>query len=198
MTAIDPPHAGHPFRMAHSGKPGARLVVGDEAFTSALIAKAPHLRGGFNPHQALRATAWIAGGLAAVALLGYLILQMVPQRLALLLPDRWGERVGAQIEASLTAGAAECKSPAGVAAISAMQARLAGGDAAVPALAIRVYDIPVMNAFAMPGGRIVITRALIEKAEAAEEVAGVLAHEAGHVSHRHSEAQLVRATGLQS
>jgi predicted Zn-dependent protease len=49
----------------------------------------------------------------------------------------------------------------------------------------------------MPGGRIIITRDLLERAEAPEEVAGVLAHELGHVAHRHSEAQLIRSIGLQ-
>ena len=197
MTAIDPPHEGHPFRMAHSAKPGARLVIGDAAFVTELLTRGPHLRSGFNPPRALRGAAWTLAGLAAVALVLYLILQLVPQRIAFLLPDSWGERVGAQIEASLTAGAKECRSATGVAALSAMIARLADGDPELPPLAIRVYDIPVMNAFALPGGRVVVTRALIEKAQAPEEVAGVLAHEAGHVSYRHSEAQLVRATGLQ-
>jgi predicted Zn-dependent protease len=67
----------------------------------------------------------------------------------------------------------------------------------MPSVSIRIYDIPVMNAFALPGERIVIMRELIARAEAPEEVAGVLAHELGHVAGRHAEAQLIRATGLQ-
>ena len=193
MTAVDPPQAGHALRLSNPSQPGARLVIRDDAFVAALVAVAPHLRGGFNPRQAMKITVWTGGGVAAVAIAAYLTMQFLPQRIAFLLPDTWRDRVGAQIEASLTEGAAQCRSLPGDAALSAMAARLAGGDGAT----IRVYDIPVMNAFAMPGGRIVVTRALIEKAEAPEEVAGVLAHEMGHVAHRHSEAQLVRATGLQ-
>jgi beta-barrel assembly-enhancing protease len=55
----------------------------------------------------------------------------------------------------------------------------------------------VLNAFAVPGDRIIITRELIVAATSPDEVAGVLAHEMGHVVHRDSEAQMVRVTGLQ-
>ena len=43
-----------------------------------------------------------------------------------------------------------------------------------------------MNAFALPGGYIYITRGLLALAENEAEVAGVLAHEIGHVTARHS------------
>ena len=53
-----------------------------------------------------------------------------------------------------------------------------------------------VNAFAIPGGSIFIHSALIEKADSAEEVAGVLAHEMAHVIHRHGTQLLVRRIGL--
>ena len=40
------------------------------------------------------------------------------------------------------------------------------------------------NAFALPGGRIYVFQGLIDKAESADELAGVMAHEIGHVAHR--------------
>ncbi len=197
LSAINRHHAGHPFRLSHAGQPGTRLVFRDEAFIAGLIARAPHLSGGFNPHLARKIAAWTVAGLAGVAIVGYLILQYAPERVAFLLPDSWRDRAGAQIEASLTEGTKHCRDVGGEAALRAMALRLADGDPAIPPAAIRVYDIPIVNAFAMPGGRIVLTKALIQAAEAPEEVAGVLAHEVGHVVNRHSEAQLVRATGLQ-
>lgn len=197
LIAINRHHAGHPFRLSHAGQPGARLVLRDEAFITELLSRAPHLRGGFNPHLARKIAGWTMAGLAGVAVAGYLILQYAPERVAFVLPDSWRDRAGAQIEASLTEGTKHCQDGGGEAALRAMALRLADGDPAIPPAAIRVYDIPIVNAFAMPGGRIVLTKALIQAAEAPEEVAGVLAHEVGHVVNRHSEAQLVRATGLE-
>ncbi len=49
-----------------------------------------------------------------------------------------------------------------------------------------VLDTPIVNAFALPGGYIYITRGLLALAENEAEVAGVLAHEIGHVTARHS------------
>jgi predicted Zn-dependent protease len=49
-----------------------------------------------------------------------------------------------------------------------------------------VLDSPVVNAFALPGGYVYITRGLMALANSEAEVAGVLGHEIGHVTARHS------------
>lgn len=53
-----------------------------------------------------------------------------------------------------------------------------------------------VNAFAAPGGLIVVYTGLINEAGSAEEVAGVLAHEMAHATNRHSMRQLIYAGGL--
>jgi Zn-dependent protease with chaperone function len=53
-----------------------------------------------------------------------------------------------------------------------------------------------VNAFAMPGGYVVILTGLLERAESAEEVAGVLAHELAHVTRRHSLRNIIKSAGL--
>ncbi len=53
-----------------------------------------------------------------------------------------------------------------------------------------------LNAFALPGGTIVIHSGLIERAERAEELLGVLAHEIAHVTERHVTKQLISAMGV--
>jgi predicted Zn-dependent protease len=62
----------------------------------------------------------------------------------------------------------------------------------------KVIDTPEVNAFALPGGFVYVNRGLIEKAGNESELAGVLAHEIGHVVGRHSVEQVKRAqlTGL--
>jgi predicted Zn-dependent protease len=55
-----------------------------------------------------------------------------------------------------------------------------------------VVNTDAVNAFAVPGGFIYVNRGLIDKAANMSELAGVLAHEIGHVEERHSVEQLER------
>jgi predicted Zn-dependent protease len=48
-----------------------------------------------------------------------------------------------------------------------------------------VLDSPVVNAFALPGGYVYVTRGLLALADSEAELAGVLAHEIGHVAAHH-------------
>ena len=57
----------------------------------------------------------------------------------------------------------------------------------------RVVNAPEINAFAVPGGHIYINRGLIERAQNMSQVAGVLGHEIGHVTKRHSIEQMEKA-----
>ncbi len=57
---------------------------------------------------------------------------------------------------------------------------------------IKVLDDSRINAFTIPGGRIYIMKGLLEFADGPEEVAAVLAHEIGHVEHRHVVSKLLR------
>ncbi|MFO1035040.1 MAG: M48 family metallopeptidase [Hyphomicrobiales bacterium] len=78
-----------------------------------------------------------------------------------------------------------------------MVAALANGNPDMPPLSFEVYNIPVLNAFAAPGGKIIFTREILTQADTPDEIVGVLAHEIGHVNYRHPETQLVRLTGMQ-
>lgn len=53
-----------------------------------------------------------------------------------------------------------------------------------------------VNAFALPGGNVVILTGLLEQAASGEEIAGVLAHEMAHVARRHSLRTIVQTAGL--
>lgn len=58
-------------------------------------------------------------------------------------------------------------------------------------------DTQTVNAFALPGGQIFVTRALLNVMETEGEVAGVLGHEIGHVVGRHSAEQLAKSRLIQ-
>jgi predicted Zn-dependent protease len=57
----------------------------------------------------------------------------------------------------------------------------------------RVLDDPLINAFALPGGYIYVTRGILAHFESEAELAGVLGHEIGHVTARHSVSQMSKA-----
>src|SRR5688500_14025053 len=55
-----------------------------------------------------------------------------------------------------------------------------------------LVNTDVVNAFALPGGHIYLTRGLIERMEGEAEFAGALAHEVGHIAARHGVQKLQR------
>ena len=63
-----------------------------------------------------------------------------------------------------------------------------------PALpwSFKLVDDPMVNAFALPGGFIFITRGIMAALNSEAELAGVIGHEIGHVTARHSASQMSR------
>lgn len=56
-----------------------------------------------------------------------------------------------------------------------------------------VVDSKEVNAFAVPGGWVYVNRGLIERVKSMNQLAGVIAHEIGHVTLRHSVKQMEQA-----
>ena len=54
----------------------------------------------------------------------------------------------------------------------------------------KVVDDPAVNAFALPGGYIYVTRGIMAHLRSEAELAGVMGHEIGHVTARHSASQM--------
>lgn len=61
---------------------------------------------------------------------------------------------------------------------------------------IWVVDQDEINAFTLPGGYIIVNQGLIKFSEHPEEVAGVIAHELGHVEERHVVSRLIKELGV--
>lgn len=117
---------------------------------------------------------------------------------ARLMPDVARERLGRNVLASLPINENDrrvCNEPAGRAAVDALARRLLPGEKD-PSRRVLVLNWPLVNAFAVPGGQVILTRGIIEKAAGPDEIAGVLAHEIGHGLELHPEAGLVRAVGF--
>lgn len=121
------------------------------------------------------------------------------------IPPSWERALGdwvledvLEVLALFDDGAAEpCAAPAGAAALAALTRELAAAAEAPYEFRVRVVDVAMTNAFALPGGAIVVFGGLIDFAETPEEVAGVLAHEMAHVVKRHGTEVILRNYGLQ-
>ena len=61
----------------------------------------------------------------------------------------------------------------------------------------KVVDSSEINAFALPGGYVYVTRGLLATLNNEAELAGVLGHEIAHVTQHHGAKQLVRVIGTQ-
>jgi predicted Zn-dependent protease len=120
-----------------------------------------------------------------------------------LISDEQSQQIGAQVHAGLEEkGMRTISDPVvtdyvrGIARTIFSQA---AGDRPGVEFQLDVIDDPKsVNAFAIPGGRIYVYSGLLIEAENEAEVAGVLAHETGHVVGRHIERAMVNAYGLQA
>jgi beta-barrel assembly-enhancing protease len=197
LHPIDPPSEGQPFRLSHDAAIGARLIVRDYHLIDDIIATNPDLKGHYGIKHFKQVAIWTVAGLAAVAALGWFTLNFLPGQIAGLIPQTWRENTGKAMEASVVGPNKLCSNADGVKAMGKLVAAIAEGDPNMPPLQVNVYDLPIMNAFAVSGGRVIMTGELINQASNADEVTGVLAHEIGHVASLHPEEQLVRVSGLQ-
>ena len=209
LCLVDERFAGRPLRLKLAEDDGARLAMHDTAVLAELGFRAPQLRERRSGASGIRIAAL---GIAGMVLFGAIVWFALP-RLALLaasvIPVSWEEALGERVFGDIAAAFASldndraprfCESAAGRAALDRLSARLtAAMEATAPApyrFRVFVLDLKMPNAFALPGGWIVLFRGLIASADDAGEVAGVLAHEMGHVTHRHGTQNIMRAMGL--
>lgn len=190
--------AHEPVRFERGDEAPEAVVVDDHAFLLAVYAAAPRLRSRFRRPGRFgrRARLAVAGTLAflGAALAAYLWgLPALAARLVNHVPMSWEGRLGEQVAAQLAGGAPLCGEPALLRAVERLAGDLARGSGLEPAaFRLVIVDDSLVNAFALPGGTIVLFRGLIERAQTPEELAGVLAHEMQHVVLRHSTQALLR------
>jgi beta-barrel assembly-enhancing protease len=124
---------------------------------------------------------------AAILSLGY----TAPAWLAPLVPRSWEKSFGDALVGDF--GEKTCASGAGQQALDKLAARLTSHP---EHLKVRVMDVRIVNAVALPGGNIILFQGLLHEAESPDEVAGVLAHEIAHVENRDVTQALIRHLGL--
>ena len=113
------------------------------------------------------------------------------------IPVEWEQKLGESAYRDFLTHQDVVKEGPGVSAVEEMTHRLTEQISNNPyKFQVTVVKSDVVNAFALPGGYIVVFTGLMKKAESGEEVAGVLSHELNHVLQRHGLERIVKSVGL--
>jgi Zn-dependent protease with chaperone function len=177
-----------------SAPPLARLEIRDTAFAAALTARCARLGENRMDRRAIaKIVGWSVAAVASIVLVVMFAIPLAADRLAPLVPDGFERRIGEASEVQVKAlfGKKACDSTAGRAAYAKLMRELrvaAGLDADVES---EVLSTEIPNAFALPGGKVFLLSALLAKADNPDEIAGVLAHELGHLKHRDNMRELI-------
>ncbi len=197
-------YAGEQIRLERGAPFAEILLIEDSAFLGALRATAPGFGRRFhNPGlRRSRVLLTIGAALASLAAGAVLYVWGIPAAagvLAARVPVSWEERLGQAAVEQITAAKRRCVDPAREEAIAAITKRLLEPLPRVKyTIRVIVVDDATINAFAVPGGQVVLLRGLVERTRSPEELAGVVAHELQHVLQRHATRLLLQhaSTGL--
>ncbi|MGX1424215.1 Zn-dependent protease with chaperone function [Bradyrhizobium elkanii] len=178
--------------------PLARLDIRDAGLIAALVARCDTLEEGLPNRRGVAAiVGWSLAAAASIVLVVLFGVPLAAERLTPLVPDSFERRIGdvAEAQVKVLFDGKPCSNPAGQAAFAKLVGKLrqsAGFDNSVQS---GVLATSVPNAFALPGGKVYLFDGLLEKAENPDEIAGVLAHELGHLRHRDSMRELIHNGG---
>jgi Zn-dependent protease with chaperone function len=199
------------MRLRRAGGPElARLELRDPALIAKIDDYADSLdrTGATERRLRTKVIGWTIMAAVSLVLVGVWGLPALSDRIAPLIPLSAEQRLGAAMDKQVRAmidpgrtdrpfecGTADAEQPGRV-ALDRLIGRLetaAGLPIPLKAAAVRKADA---NAIALPGGHIYVFEGLIRQARTPDELAGVVAHEIGHVAHRDGTRSLLQAAGL--
>ncbi len=209
VRLVAKPGDGQPPRLRNGFKSAERLTLADGYDLAELEKHCPNLKRttpGWSGHGK-RAMGWGASAIAAIAFMVFVAIPQIALELAHRLPAEkqreMGNDIAEQVIKVIAAaegkdaadGALFCTSPSEIRLLRRIASQLAATLDEKPEITVQVVDLDIKNAFALPGGQIVIFRGLLEDMQHGNELAGVLAHEIAHVYYRHPTELFLREIG---
>ncbi|HEY9721983.1 MAG TPA: M48 family metallopeptidase [Oscillatoriaceae cyanobacterium] len=188
---------GEPCRLERAGTIGEALVVRDDGFAAELRRVVP----GAKVKSVNKLPAWrlaIAAVLVAgfVAAAYFFAVPALADQLVRFVPVSWEEALGDHVVSSMKESDF-CHDPRMLGAVREIVDKLIAAGPKTPYhYKVYVFDTEQINAFAAPGGDIVVFTGLLKRTDSPEELAGVLAHELQHVQRRHTTRALIRGASL--
>jgi Zn-dependent protease with chaperone function len=190
--------SGGEAHFMHAEHPDARLVITDTSVLAQIKSLAPGTLARRGPRGGMLRL--LAMAVLIVALLAGIVFVVVPRGAGVIadaIPKHWENEWGKGIARQFAGQNKLCSGQSGRAALDALTARLLDTEAARNSgysFTFTVIDAKSENAFATLGGQVVVFSKLIKEMKGPDELAGVLAHEIGHVTARHPLTGFVEAT----
>ena len=163
--------------------------------TLSLEHAAEHVRRARHSHRLLWGSA--IGLVIGLGLLLWFGSDLIVEWAVARIPVEWEQKLGESVYQDALSKETLLKEGPAVGGVQEMTQRLTDKIPHNPyKFQVSVVQSPVVNAFALPGGYVVVYTGLMRKAESGEEVAGVLSHELNHVLERHGLERMVKMLGL--
>lgn len=180
-------------------KDPALIIAFRRAAPPALMARveqaAEQVRRARHSHRALWGSA--VGVVVGLGLMAWFGSDLIVEWAVARIPVQWEQKLGETVYQDFLSKETVLKEGPAVSAVQEMTQRMTAKIPNNPyTFQVSVVQSPVVNAFALPGGYVVVFTGLMKKAESGEEVAGVLSHELNHVLQRHGMERLVKMMGL--
>lgn len=198
MQVVDQNKANGSMVFSIGSDPRPRLVLFESPQRAALLAAEPRLRRWQyrrRVHGLTVGLAWTMFGAALLALF-YFGWRDGSAWIANLVPRQWERNLGDRVRGAVLDGLYACDGREGKAALDGLGRKLLPESIADLPLTIDVVRVKQVNAFALPGNHIFVFSGLIDRTRNPDELAGVLAHEIGHLELRHPTRGMVQQLGL--
>lgn len=133
----------------------------------------------------------------ATVVMGLPAISYVMEQTAWLIPDSAARKIGNLSVEAMNEEFEPCEDPQATAYLQQIMDELvlASGDPDLRTQ-IHLYKTPVVNAFAMPDRHMGVLTGFLRNAKSEAEIAGVLAHELGHIAHKDPLKYLMQEQGL--
>jgi len=195
LKIIELPVNSLPGVIASIANSDVRLLIEDPSLFSMIQSKIKMKSSKFS-------SLWISGMLLAMTtFICLILLYKLPYNyshlIAEAIPQSWEDKFGEYGAKVLTTDYVTCTNDLGQKALEKLVRDLVNaGEVPVP-VTIKVFDDDsTNNAFAMSGNQIFVFSGLIKNSDDYDELAGVLAHEIGHVLKRHPTERMIHGLGL--
>jgi predicted Zn-dependent protease len=189
---------GERLRIEFGTDPVEALLVEQEGLPEAVHQIAPSAIPRLRPRRnTAKVVGWSLGALGLAAVSYMWAAPVLADWTAPKVPVAWEVSLGQTVLSRLAPPDRLCGDSAAVTDLRLVLDRLVAAAPASP-YAFRVFVVrdSALNAFAAPGGFVVVNSGLLAAAKTPEQLAGVLAHEIQHVIHRHSTRAVIREAPL--
>ena len=195
-------HSGEQMRLERGEGFSEVLILAGPSFLEALSQVAPDQAARFRgpARRQRRFMILLASIVGIVGIVTFILLFGIPWIVSFAaprVPVSWEEHLGRAVVQHLAPAESRCQAELQARAIEVITQRLISTPSKRGyRFEVIVSKSPTVNAFAAPGGYVVIFQGLLELTESPEELAGVLAHEFQHVIHQHATKALLQHTSV--